>query len=71
MESFIKSLPYISLPWETLFSNEISCALEYVTVESKPRYQALFYVWRDAKDTVPIKLNGVDFPVTGNLATEG
>ncbi|RBR26994.1 uncharacterized protein FIESC28_00262 [Fusarium coffeatum] len=49
------------------FHDTLRCELETVSLEGEPAYVALSYVWRDATDTVPISLNGVEHGVTRNL----
>ncbi|KAH9884088.1 heterokaryon incompatibility protein-domain-containing protein [Xylariomycetidae sp. FL2044] len=45
----------------------ISCSLTYVSLESKPAFCALSYVWGDPAKTKDIELDGKPFPVTSNL----
>jgi hypothetical protein len=46
-----------------------SVTLEIVSLDSNPEYEALSYTWGDPKDTTPIMINGVEWPVTTNLDT--
>lgn len=46
----------------------VRCELYIAQIQgSKETYEALSYMWGDAKDTVPIQLNGVEVPKTRNL----
>ena len=46
----------------------ISCKLEVVSLDEKPSYLALSYVWGDETNTQEITCNGNPFPITKNLA---
>src|SRR3954471_19944384 len=46
---------------------EISCHLTHVSLDNKPEFQALSYVWGKPDDTSPVKLDGCLFSVTKNL----
>lgn len=48
-------------------SQKIKCHLFTASLDEKPRYHALSYVWGDSKDRKPINLDGTDFLVTHNL----
>jgi Heterokaryon incompatibility protein (HET) len=74
------SPPYTLLPPTTFtirilillpgnFNDDIRGFLVAIPLDSKPEYMALSYVWGDAKDTVPIFLNGQEVFVTKNLAS--
>lgn len=47
----------------------VRCELYHTSLDKQPvhDYIALSYTWGDPNDTVPICLNGVDYPVTRNL----
>lgn len=45
----------------------IALCLEQVSLNDKPEYTALSYVWGDTTLTEPIRVNGYEFRVTGNL----
>jgi hypothetical protein len=47
--------------------SSIKCNLRVVSLSNNPRYEALSYVWGDAKDTLPISLARKEFMVTRNL----
>lgn len=49
------------------WQDRVSCTLEVVTLNDKPRYETLSYVWGDTTGTSPIFLEGYSFPVTHNL----
>ncbi|KAI4646467.1 uncharacterized protein J4E79_010529 [Alternaria viburni] len=54
-------------PGET--DQDIRCSLEIVGIEdSKATYEAISYVWGDAKNTVNIWCNGLRVPITASLA---
>jgi len=55
------------LPGE--FDNPISCVLSVVNGDMCHVYEALSYVWGNPRQTTPITLNGLDFPVTTSLST--
>ena len=46
---------------------DIKCHLEHVSLEDRPEFTALSYVWGDPTDTRTILLYNVPFPVTKNL----
>jgi len=46
----------------------ISCILSTVSLNDAPNFEALSYVWGDAKDRLPITVNGQQLLVTKNLA---
>ncbi|KAE9373140.1 HET-domain-containing protein [Stipitochalara longipes BDJ] len=48
-------------------SADIHCQIETVNLSSSPLYDALSYVWGDAKIRVSITLNGLSVQVTTNL----
>lgn len=49
--------------------DKIRCHLAVRTLKrSKRTYEAISYVWGDAKDTVDVECNGVTVPITVNLA---
>lgn len=50
-----------------LKSDPISCTLFKVSLDDRPRYDALSYVWGDPSDTRQIMVNGKEFSVTSNL----
>ena len=50
-------------------SDEVSCQLITVSLTECPEFEALSYVWGDAKDIKPIQLAGHDHQVTANLHT--
>lgn len=49
------------------FDEPISCALETVSLKHRPHFNALSYVWGDARLRGDIILNGVSVSVTRNL----
>lgn len=49
-------------------STDVDCGLEYTSLNENPAYEALSYTWGDPSDTAEIKVNGLPFPVTRNLA---
>ena len=53
-------------PSKTL-SDQPLCTLSIVSLEEKPRYEALSYAWGDANIIRPIMIQGVQWPVTVNL----
>ena len=48
-------------------SDEIDCDLLIASLDDRVDYEALSYVWGDARDTKPILLCGQPFHVTVNL----
>ncbi|KAI0009230.1 heterokaryon incompatibility protein-domain-containing protein [Xylariaceae sp. FL0662B] len=48
-------------------NDPMRCELDYVSLDDKPRYCALSYVWGDENDTRNIELNGRPFPISANL----
>ncbi|KAJ8122378.1 hypothetical protein O1611_g9857 [Lasiodiplodia mahajangana] len=48
---------------------QVSCRLEAVELSQDTRYAALSYVWGDTNTTETIIVNGVELPVTINLAS--
>ena len=48
-------------------SERVNCTIEQVSLDDKPEYIALSYVWGDAKTTLPIAVNGKEKQVTTNL----
>jgi hypothetical protein len=55
----------------SLFSGQpdedVRCSLQTVSLNERPKYIALSYVWGDPKSTKPISVNGKTFDVTTNL----
>lgn len=49
------------------WSNPICCTIKTVFFDSKPEYDALSYVWGDAKNLKTIRLDNHPFEVTENL----
>jgi len=49
-------------------SDDLECRLIEVSIDDLPPYEALSYVWGDARITEPIKCNGKIVQVTTNLA---
>ena len=49
------------------WSENVCCKLTVVSLDDKPSYEALSYVWGALSDKVPIYLEGVEFPVTKSL----
>jgi len=45
----------------------VVCKLVTASLDAPPKYEALSYVWGDPDHTVPITVNGTDFPTTYNL----
>lgn len=45
----------------------LSYAIEHVSLDAKPQYSALSYVWGDEKDTVPLLLHGCQVDIITNL----
>ncbi|KAH8593047.1 heterokaryon incompatibility protein-domain-containing protein [Bisporella sp. PMI_857] len=45
----------------------LRCDLYNASRGGSDQYQALSYTWGDAKDTVPLLVNGIEIPVTRNL----
>lgn len=48
-------------------NNDLLCSFRMVSLDDKPKYTALSYVWGDPNVTSPIKVNGVTYQVTINL----
>lgn len=48
---------------------QVSCQLEIVELSRDTRYAALSYIWGDPHITKDIKVNGINLPVTTNLAS--
>ncbi|PVH75349.1 HET-domain-containing protein, partial [Cadophora sp. DSE1049] len=48
-------------------NEDIRIKLNVVSLDDKPYFEALSYVWGDPKVTEDIKLNGWIFPITTNL----
>lgn len=44
-----------------------SCTLTIVSLDSKPDFEAISYVWGDPEVTVPMMLHGVEWPITISL----
>ncbi|KAI0802400.1 heterokaryon incompatibility protein-domain-containing protein [Xylaria sp. FL0064] len=57
------------LPFENTDNEQVSCQLKTIELSEDTRYAALSYVWGDPKITEHIKVNGIDLPVTTNLAS--
>ena len=59
--------------WEDVFDNEIDydeeihCTFSIVSLDDKPDYEALSYVWGDAKNRDSVTLHGHTFPITRKL----
>lgn len=51
------------------FSAPIECQLSVVALESTGTYVGLSYVWGDADNRVPIRVNGSEVHITVNLAS--
>ncbi|CAN9445494.1 unnamed protein product [Alternaria sp. RS040] len=50
--------------------DDIQCSLETIQIgTSKDAYEAISYVWGDAKHTVDVWCNGLQVPITGSLAS--
>ncbi|KAH7327228.1 heterokaryon incompatibility protein-domain-containing protein [Rhexocercosporidium sp. MPI-PUGE-AT-0058] len=49
-------------------NGKVSCSLSLVSLQTKPHYAALSYVWGDALKTEDILVNGEVFAATTNLA---
>jgi Heterokaryon incompatibility protein (HET) len=49
------------------WTDEVKCELSRLSLESRPRYEALSYVWGDPNDTRPIIVDGWEVQVTANL----
>ncbi|KAE8446189.1 hypothetical protein EG329_012414 [Mollisiaceae sp. DMI_Dod_QoI] len=49
------------------FADVIHCQLSVVSLDEDPAYEALSYVWGDARQKLPIILNGENFIITKNL----
>ena len=45
----------------------LALSLTHVSLDEKPEFVALSYVWGDSADTRAISVNGSQFPVTVNL----
>jgi len=78
METFVGTFPYLPLqPHSPLirvvrlepgsFDSPIQCRLHHVDLDTRPKYEALSYVWGDPDATIPIELEAHSFPVTKNL----
>ncbi|PVH73562.1 HET-domain-containing protein, partial [Cadophora sp. DSE1049] len=48
-------------------SDAVECTLEYVSLQNKPIYNALSYVWGDVNVTDTVLVNGQHFEATKNL----
>ncbi|KAF2249584.1 HET-domain-containing protein [Trematosphaeria pertusa] len=46
---------------------ELHCALSLASLDDEPEYEALSYVWGDAKHTIQIQVDGQPWPITRNL----
>jgi hypothetical protein len=51
------------------FDQKLQCVLQHVSLNSKPEYEALSYVWGKPRFTHEIDLNGARHYVTENLAS--
>jgi hypothetical protein len=49
------------------FNGDIQCEIFHCTLDERPEYESLSYVWGDPAITVPILLHGTPHPVTTNL----
>ena len=49
------------------WNDTINCSMRTVSLDEKPGYEALSYVWGDPKATVPITVNGIIVHATINL----
>lgn len=49
------------------FDSPIQYRLHHVDLDTRPKYEALSYVWGNPNATIPIKLEAHGFPVTKNL----
>jgi hypothetical protein len=49
------------------FSSQIRATLSKVSFEDMTSYEAISYAWGDPSTTVPILLDGIEFPITVNL----
>lgn len=64
-----KSIRLVEIsPLENDNTNKISCKLITTSLDSKPPYLALSYVWGDGTEKEPIQCNGTTFHATSNLA---
>ncbi|PMD17924.1 hypothetical protein NA56DRAFT_578071, partial [Hyaloscypha hepaticicola] len=50
-----------------LFNDPIHCQLEQVSLRAGHTYEALSYVWGDARDTAPMILDKTPYHITKNL----
>ena len=48
-------------------SQAVSCQMRTISLQEKPQYEALSYVWGTPEDPKEVLLNGVAHPVTRNL----
>lgn len=61
------SLPRTAKPRSGEDTDTIGCFFSHTTLEDPPDFEALSYVWGDARNKKLIRLQGHDFPVTENL----
>ncbi|KAI1298083.1 heterokaryon incompatibility protein-domain-containing protein [Xylaria venustula] len=59
----IRLLTLLKGEWD----DKIKCKLDVVSLNDKPQYEALSYVWGSQTDLVDIDVDGVAFPATRNL----
>ena len=64
-----KQIRLLSLSSPSGFENPLSGKLRVVTLQHALKYSALSYVWGDVKERSSIYLEGVDIPITRNLAS--
>jgi hypothetical protein len=50
-----------------LFNDPIYCQLEQVSLSARHAYEALLYVWGNARDTAPMILDRTPYHITKNL----
>ncbi|PMD61292.1 uncharacterized protein K444DRAFT_526233, partial [Hyaloscypha bicolor E] len=50
-----------------LFNDPIHCQLEQVSFSTGHAYEALLYVWGNARDTAPMILDRMPYHITKNL----
>ena len=67
LDSATREIRLVKLHPESDPDCDIRCGLSTVSLNTRPLYKALSYTWGDAKDTVPIILDGHRFAVTRNL----
>ncbi|GAB1316125.1 hypothetical protein MFIFM68171_06335 [Madurella fahalii] len=64
----VPSIRLIKLNTGSQDDDTLSCNFAVAEIAALPQYTALSYVWGDASDTCPIRIDGKSLPITRSLA---